>query len=156
MSTGSLYATRQQQLREERRRAAQPLGADLWADDEYCDRVCAYCGDETWRKISAPSVLCFRCDNVSNPMNKGFGLSIDTAGEDSTHPDRVADGTARFNMGLRGIDTQVGTRADGKPKLDYRPVSHNELASRRSIKEYAKRTGCTPLESAPKRAIGGK
>ena len=87
-------------------------------------------------------------------MNKSFGLSIDTAGEDSRHPERIADGSARFNMGLKGIDTPIGTNPDGTAKLAYRAVANNELASRRAVKEYAKRTGCTPLESSCKRAIG--
>jgi hypothetical protein len=71
---------------------------------------------------------------------------IEISGEDSTDPRRVRDGTAGFNVGLPPIDTPVGTRADGKPKLSTRPVTHNELGTRRGTLEYAKRHGLEPIE----------
>jgi len=72
---------------------------------------------------------------------------IEVSGEDSTDPRRVADGTADVNAGLPGVDTVVGTRPDGKPKLEYRPITNNELRSKRGVAEYAKRHGLVPVES---------
>jgi hypothetical protein len=69
------------------------------------------------------------------------GVRIDCAGEAASIPQRVADGTAEFNMGLPGVETVVGTRADGKPKLAYRPLTHNEVGSNQNAREIAKRKG---------------
>jgi hypothetical protein len=69
------------------------------------------------------------------------GVRIDCAGENSTSEQRIADGTAQFNMGLRGVDTVVGVRPDGKPKLEYRPLTHHEVGSNANAREIAKRTG---------------
>ncbi len=98
--------------------------------------------------------VCFDCELQGNPY-LGINLSCTVAGEPSSDPRRRVDGTSEFNMGLPGVDTVIGTRADGKPKLAYRPISHNELATDRKRKEYAKRKGLIPMET-PKRAIGGR
>lgn len=83
-------------------------------------------------------------------------MSIEVGCEDSRDPERVADGTASFNMGLPGIETVVGTRADGKPKTEYRAISNNELSTARARREYAKRHGLTPLAEKTFRAVGAK
>lgn len=79
---------------------------------------------------------------------------ISCAGEDAAAAHRVADGTAKFNMGLPGVETVVGTRADGKPKLEYRPLTHNEVGSNRNAREIAKRNGLEPLGAGAFRAVG--
>ncbi len=81
-------------------------------------------------------------------------MSVDATGEDSTDPRRIKDGTAGMNLGLRGIDTVVGSNPDGTPRLEYRAVAHNEIASARRLKEYAKRNSLTPQETQ-KRSVGG-
>lgn len=84
----------------------------------------------------------------------GQYIRIDAGGEDSTDPKRVADGTAGFNMGLKGVDTVVGQRPDGKPRLAYRPFSNAELGSNRAIREEAKRQGLTPADGGRFRTVG--
>lgn len=69
------------------------------------------------------------------------GVRIDCAGDSSRDERRIADGTADFNMGLPGVDTVVGTRPDGKPKLAYRPLTHHEVGSNANAREIAKRKG---------------
>ncbi len=79
---------------------------------------------------------------------------IECAADDAATPQRVADGTAKFNMGLPGVETVVGTRADGKPKLAYRPITHNEVGSNRNAREIAKRNGLEPMTAGAYRAVG--
>lgn len=79
---------------------------------------------------------------------------IECAGDDAGAAGRIADGTAKFNMGLPGVETVVGTREDGKPKLAYRPITHNEVGSNRNAREIAKRNGLEPLGAGAFRAVG--
>ena len=107
--------------------------------------------------VGAEQALCFECANAVNPFaQKQVTMSVEAEGEDATDPRRVRDGTARFNIGLRGVDSVVGRNPDGTAKLAYRPIAHNELPTARARREYAKRTGCTPHQDSIKRAVGGK
>lgn len=123
----------------------------------YHEGPCITCG--TWVHLVADDETprCFACSNARNPYaEKGIRCSVEAEGEDARDPRRVADGTAGFNLGLRGVDTVVGTRPDGTPKLAYRPITHNELSTARARREYARRTGCTVLTPSVKRAVGGR
>lgn len=82
------------------------------------------------------------------------GMRMEAAGDDAAAPGRIADGTAKFNMGLPGVETVVGTREDGKPKLAYRPITHNEVGSNRNAREIAKRNGLEPMTSGTFRSVG--
>lgn len=125
------------------------------------DVLCATCGvHEVFRRIHDDSP--FQCALCGGKAEVVFSphhvpqMSIVSTGEDSTDSRRVADGTAQYNMGLPPLETVVGTRPDGKPKLATRPVTHNELGSARAVNDYAKRHGLIPLSSVSKRAIGGR
>ena len=124
--------------------------------EEWCERVCG-CGKIHIGKVAAETSKCFACSNLENPYaQKGIRMSVEAEGEDSTNPQRIREGTSHLNIGLRGIDTVVGTRPNGKPKLEYRPIANNELPTARARREYAKRTNCTPGENSVKRAVGGR
>jgi hypothetical protein len=89
--------------------------------------------------------VCLRC-GPPNPFGSGLlQVLIDAGGEDSPHPERIADGTAGYNMGLPPVETVAGTRPNGKPALVARPVTHHELANNRGVREYAKRHGVEPM-----------
>ncbi|MDE2105312.1 MAG: hypothetical protein KGL39_49255 [Patescibacteria group bacterium] len=125
-----------------------------WDYQTVAEHECPDCGRfHSWK--NSTDGRCFHCSNAHNPF-LGIGMRIETGSEDSTDPARVADGTSRFNMGLPGVETVVGTRADGQPKLAYRPVSNNELATARARREYAKRHGLEPKVEKTFRAVGGK
>jgi hypothetical protein len=81
------------------------------------------------------------------------GVRIDCAGENAADERRIADGTAGFNIGLRGMDTVVGTRPDGKPMLEYRPLTHHEVGSNRNARELAKRQGLEMLGEGAYRTV---
>lgn len=81
-------------------------------------------------------------------------IRIECSGESASDPRRIADGTAEFNMGLPGVETVVGTRADGKPKLAYRPITHHEVGSNKNAREIAKRNGLEPMTSGSYRTAG--
>lgn len=81
------------------------------------------------------------------------GVRIDAAGESSTDPRRLADGSAHFNIGLPGVDTVVGTRPDGKPQLAYRPRTHHEVGSNANAREIAKRHGLEMMGSGAYRTV---
>lgn len=127
------------------------------------DVRCAEHGvNEVFRRINNPEP--FRCgvEGCSASVEVVFsphsipGMSIDSAAEDSRDPRRVSDGTAGFNMGLPPVETVIGMRKDGKPKLATRPVTNNELGSSRAVREYAKRNGLIPVSNGVKRAVGGR
>src|SRR6185437_6514420 len=59
-------------------------------------------------------------------------MSVSAEGEDARHSSRVADGSAAFNMALPGVDRVVGKRANGKAAMEYRPITHNELPTKRA------------------------
>jgi hypothetical protein len=97
---------------------------------------------------------CFDCANADNPF-LGVSCSIEVGAEDSRDQRRIADGSAGFNAGLPGVETVVGTRPDGKPRLEYRPVTNAEVGTGRSLREYAKRCGLEPVSKGRvKRAVG--
>lgn len=97
---------------------------------------------------SSPRQRCFApVDHHFTADMLARGL-IDAGGEDATEISaRVADGTARYNVGLPGVDTVVGTRPNGKAALEYRPITHHELGSNAGVREYAKRHNLEPVES---------
>lgn len=97
--------------------------------------------------------VCFFCWRAENPPVGVPNVRIDAAGDDSTNAQRVADGSARFNTGLRGIETVVGTRRDGKPAIEYRPISNAEVSSNRNRRELAKRQGLGTYESGVYRGL---
>jgi hypothetical protein len=117
---------------------------------------------ETIASVQDASDGLLRCPICSNfcPQHfgpsHGVGMRIDCTGEDATSAFRVEEGTARFNLGLRGIDTVVGKRPDGKPKLAYRPITHHEVGSRRNAREIALRQGLEPASGGAYRSIGGR
>ena len=81
------------------------------------------------------------------------GVRIDAGGEDARLPERVADGSAKFNVGLPGIDTVVGQRPDGKPRLAYRPITNHEVGSNKNAREIAKRNGLEMIGSGSYRSV---
>jgi hypothetical protein len=97
----------------------------------------------------APAPQVFTADHLA-------GVRIDAGGEDSPHPQRRHDGTAGINLGLKGIDTVVGQRADGKPKLDYRPLTNHEVGSNRKAREIAKQQGLIPMGGGRYRSLGSR
>jgi hypothetical protein len=98
--------------------------------------------------------LCNPCHRKQNPIDVGMLFLIDAGGEDSPHPSRIADGSAKFNMGLPPVETVVGVKPDGKPKLATRPITNHELGSNRGVREYAKRNGLIPTSEGRFRGIG--
>jgi hypothetical protein len=82
------------------------------------------------------------------------GMRMSCGGESAPSEARRQDGTADFNMGLPGVETIIGTREDGKPKLAYRPITHNEVATNRNAREIAKRAGLEPLSGGAYRSVG--
>jgi hypothetical protein len=70
-------------------------------------------------------------------------MLVDAGGEDSPHPDRIADGSHVFNAGLPPIKTDDG----------WRPISNAELANNHGVREYAKRSGLQPLSRGRYRAL---
>lgn len=104
-------------------------------------RPCPECGTEHLLPVDNLAETCFRCWRAANPFEGCPSIRIDAAGDDSRDPRRVKDGTAGFNVGLRGVETPIGKRPDGSTVLDYRPISHNEVGSNRRRRELAKRQG---------------
>ena len=125
------------------------------ADVGFVQRECVDCGGSCLDYAGSRDPRCFDCSHRSNPYAaKGIRMSVDAAGEDSTDPRRIADGSASYNYGLPGIPGEViGKDAYGKTKREIRQVHNNEITSGRKLREMAKRAGLTPLE-APKRAVG--
>lgn len=126
------------------------------------DTNCPACGVlETVATVQDAADGALRCPACGDFVPQHFGpssfpgLRVDATGDDATDPSRVADGSSRFNLGLRGIDTVCGTRPDGKPQLSYRPLTHNEVGSRRKAREIALRQGLEPAGGAY-RSIGGR
>lgn len=124
------------------------------AGEGFVERVCGDCGDITKDYADVAMPKCFNCKQKLNPFGNIY-LSMEAEGEDSTNPQRIREGTAHINLGVRGVEKEVGKNPDGSPKLEYRPITHNELATFRKRREHAKRTGSTPAEPQ-KKAIGGR
>lgn len=127
------------------------------------DVSCELCGvGETFATIEDARLRRFACPycGLSAPQHfspRSFPQArIDSAGEDSTDPRRIADGSAGWNLGLRGIDTVVGTRPDGSKMLEYRPLTNHEVSSNRARSEAAKRQGMTPMERGSYRPLGSR
>lgn len=103
--------------------------------------------------MAYPSVeepRCFPCKNATNPYaEKNLNFSIDMGPQDSNHPDRIKQGTAGSNLALPGVVEEWGPRnAYGQRTIKRkRPVSNNELATTRGLREAAKRAGMTPQEN---------
>lgn len=122
----------------------------------FVERLCGDCGNATMGYADELHPRCFPCGNSHNPFaQKAIRMSVDATGEDSTNPQRIKDGTAGFNIGMRGVDTVIGKNPDGTNKLSYRPLANNEISSARALKEQAKRAGLTPQDTQ-KRAVGGR
>ena len=124
------------------------------------DVRCSDCGvNEVIATVDEARADALRCGYCGRPApqffasDRRFYASIENADEDARDPARVKDGTAKFNVGLFGRETVVGTRRDGKPKIAYRPIARNELPTNRAVREEAKRQGLTPVESGSFRAI---
>ena len=125
-------------------------------ESNYCERACP-CGTVHLGLRDLDTSYCFDCGNARNEFAaKEIRMSVDAVGEDSTHPVRIKDGTAGFNMGLKPVTKPTGKRdAYGQMKVESRPVSNNEVASTRALRERAKRDGLT-FTGGAKRAIGGR
>jgi hypothetical protein len=94
----------------------------------YAMRSCPGCGREHLLKEGE---VCPRC-SPPNPFGAGpMAMLVDAGGEDSPHPERIADGSHRFNMGL--------------PPNGNRPVANAELHNNAGVREYAKRHGLEPM-----------
>jgi len=120
-------------------------------------RVCDQCGTEHLGPVASDYSLCFDCANERNEYaSKSISMSVDAAGDDSTHPSRVKDGTSGFNMALPPVVTVLPEKdAYGQHKVSSRPVANNEVGSGRRLKEMAKRSNLTVMET-PKRSVGGR
>lgn len=96
-------------------------------------------------------------DGCSEPVHRHFSAdsvpfgSIDAMGDDVTTDNRRADGSAGWNLGLPGVTTVVGTKANGKPKTAYRPLTNREVGSNRNAQEIAKRNNLTALDDGRRR-----
>lgn len=120
----------------------------------YGERVCGDCGVVHVDSLAADVSRCFDCGQLRNPYAaKAIRMSVDATGEDSTNPQRIADGTAGFNMALPPVTTKTGERdAFGQMKVSARPRTMNEVGSSRKLREVAKRANLTVLETS-KRAL---
>jgi hypothetical protein len=126
------------------------------------DYACAEHGvHEVFRRMSDPEPKgCTAVAGCDRPVTQHFSPAhlpnarIEVTGEDSTDQRRVEDGTAVFNVGLPPVETVVGTRADGKPKLAHRPITHHEVGSKRNAHELAKRAGLIPMAEGSYRTLG--
>lgn len=97
----------------------------------YAKRACPRCGREHLLK---PGETCPFCAGP-NPFGGGpLAMLVDAGGEDSPHPDRIADGSHRFNLGLPPVETDRGAR----------PVTNRELGNNAGVREYAKRHNLEP------------
>lgn len=121
-------------------------------EQEHFQYPCEGCGRARFLDVEG---LCFDCSHLRFGPKYSFYASVSAEGEDSRDPGRIADGTAGFNLALPGVDREVGRRKNGKAALEYRPITHNELGTRRAREDYARRHGLEPV-NAPKRAIGGR
>ena len=128
---------------------------DSGAGESFVERRCSVCRDVCQDYPSTPEPVCYDCSRERNPFAaKNVRMSVDASCDDSTNPARVKEGTADKNMGLPSVPGDpIGRDAYGQMRRTRRPVSNNEIASARRLKEMAKRAGLSPLETA-KRAVG--
>lgn len=115
--------------------------------------TCKRCGEPSNWLDGFATRTCFPCKNADNPY-AGIRMSIDMGPQASTNPQRVAQGTADYNMALPGVVEEYGPRnAYGQRTIaKKRFVHNNEVATTRGLKERAKRAGMTMQETS-KRAI---
>jgi hypothetical protein len=121
--------------------------------EAFVARVCADCGGCTLDYPSIDNPLCYSCCHATNPYAaKSLNFSIDVGPQDSTHPTRIANGTAEFNLALPGVVEEWGPRnAYGQRTVKKsRPIANSEIASSRRLKEFAKRANMTPQDTAKK------
>lgn len=122
-------------------------------ENPYAHRSCPQCSR---RHLLKEGELCPWCQSPTDFLQKARSVraSVDAAGEDSTNPPRIADGTAGHNIALPGVAGEaIGKDAYGGIKREWRPVLNSEIASTRQLREMGKRAGLRLLE-APKRAVG--
>ena len=119
------------------------MSAEATAERTY---PCSECGKQSKNKVT-----CLDCRLQSGTFT--FGISASSEGEDSTNASRVADGTAGFNLGLPPVDTFHGVRPNGTRAVTSRPITHNELPTKRKREDYAKAHGLVPMGDT-KRAVG--
>lgn len=128
---------------------------DVLEGEAFVARSCSECCNETMDYPSVVSPRCYRCVHNKNVYAaKGLHFSIDMGPQDSTHPQRVANGTAGANLALPGVVTEWGPKnAYGQRTVKRsRPVANSEIGSTRKLHEMAKRANMTPVEKS-KRAI---
>jgi hypothetical protein len=102
-----------------------------------------------------PCGICAGAARVVPVVNSG-GVRIDAAGDDLTArnaPQRVADGSAKYNIGLKGVEVSLGRDASGKERRSYRPITNAEVGSNARAAELAKRQGLTPIDGARYRSV---
>lgn len=123
------------------------------------DVACGRCGPSEVFAHSRDVPGALRCGHCGERAPQVFSpeslpqTRMVVGGEDVTTAARVAEGTSHINIGLPPVETIVGRRSDGKPRLATRPVTHNELGSARGTREYAKRHGLIP-QGDTYRAVG--
>jgi hypothetical protein len=139
----------------ERRYVRGFVGGDCQPIEGFVQRSCSQCLGECLDYADVPKPLCFNCTHAKNVYaEKAIRMSVDASCDDSTNPQRVAEGTAGFNLGLPGVPGDaIGKDAYGQIKRKVRPVSNSEIGSARRLREMAKRANLTQLEPA-KRAVG--
>jgi hypothetical protein len=155
VARGAAYKAQMGQLFRQRACATATATDSSDQENPWEHRACSQCGERHLALKADAAPLCFDCS--PNPYKeKGIRMSVDAAGDDSTVPARIAEGTQGFNMALPPVEGEIiGKDAYGQTRRKLRPVAHNEIASNRQLKEKAKRAGLTQPEPA-KRAVGGR
>lgn len=131
------------------------LVPDSGPGEGFVQRRCIFCTHVTRDYPSVPDPVCYECSRSRNPFaKKNIRMSVDASCDDSTNPARVQDGTSDKNMALPSVPGDIiGRDAYGQIKRHRRPITNNEIASARRLREMGKRAGLTQLETA-KRAVG--
>jgi hypothetical protein len=106
-------------------------------------RPCPECGAEHLLPVDAPAEPCFKCWRARHPFEGVANARIDAAGEDSRLPERVRDGTASWNVGLRGVEGPDG----------YRPRTNREVSSNVNRRDLAARQGLECPERGVYRSV---
>jgi len=123
-------------------------------------RACSQCGGEHLAPVAEKTPQCFACWRKAHPFEGVAAARIDAAGEDSTDPRRIADGTAHLNLGMPPVEKVVGTRVapgdpnlHGRPALEMRPMTNREVSSNVRRRELAARAGLQPVERGVYRSV---
>ena len=106
-------------------------------------RACPSCGREHLLPLDDAAATCFRCWRSEHPFEGCPAARIDAAGDDSTNPQRIREGTAGVNLGLRGVDGPGG----------YRPLTNREVSSNVKRRDLAARQGLETPERAVYRSV---